>query len=64
MNILKVKWLNVTRWLVLLKDSTIVTFPSDALRKVYKSFIRSHLDYGNIIYDKPNKERRLKQNWK
>ena len=60
MNILKVKWLNVTTLLILLKDSTIVTFPSDALLKVYKSFIWSHLDYGNMIYDKPNKERRLK----
>ena len=26
----------------------------DALLRIYKSFIRPHLDYGDIIYDKPN----------
>ena len=28
----------------------------DALLRIYKSFIRSYLDYGDIIYDKSNKE--------
>ena len=28
----------------------------DALLRIYKSFIRPHLDYGDIIYDKPNNE--------
>ena len=26
--------------------------PRDALLKIYKSFVRSHLDYGDIMYDK------------
>ena len=28
--------------------------PRDALLRIYKSFLRSHLDYGDIGYDKPN----------
>ena len=28
----------------------------DSLLTIYKSFVRSHLDYGDIIYDKPNSE--------
>ena len=28
--------------------------PRTALVTIYKSFIRPHLDYGDIIYDKPN----------
>ena len=30
--------------------------PYHALLRVYKSFIKSHLDYGNIVYDKPNND--------
>ena len=26
----------------------------NALLRIYKSFIRPHLDYADIIYDKPN----------
>ena len=33
-----------------------VNLPRDALLKIYKSFIRPHLDYADIIYDKPNNE--------
>ena len=33
-----------------------VNLPRDALLRVYKSFIRPHLDYGDIIYDKTNNE--------
>ena len=33
-----------------------VNIPRDALLKIYKSFKRPHLDYGGIIYDKPNNE--------
>ena len=33
-----------------------VNLPRDALLRIYKSFIRPHLDYGDIIYDKPNNE--------
>ena len=28
----------------------------EALLTVYKSFVRPHLDYGDIIYDQPNNE--------
>ena len=31
-----------------------INFPRNALLRTYKSFIRSHLDYADIIYDKPN----------
>ena len=33
-----------------------VNLPRDALLRIYKSFIRPHLDCGDIIYDKPNNE--------
>ena len=28
----------------------------DALLTIYKSFVRPHLDYGDILYDEPNNE--------
>ena len=28
----------------------------DALLRIHKSFVRYHLDYGDIVYDKPNNE--------
>ena len=31
-----------------------ISFPRNALLRIYKSFIRSHLDYADIIYNKPN----------
>ena len=31
-----------------------VTLPRPSLLKIYKSFIRPHLDYGDVIYDQPN----------
>ena len=30
--------------------------PRQALVKIYKAFLRPHLDYGDIVYDKPNNE--------
>ena len=33
-----------------------VKLPRNALLTIYKSFIRPHLDYGDILYDKPNNE--------
>ena len=33
-----------------------VNLPHDALLRIYKSFIRPHLDYGDINYDKPHNE--------
>ena len=30
--------------------------PRNALLTIYKSFVRLHLDYGNIVYDQPNNQ--------
>ena len=30
--------------------------PRKSLITIYKSFVRSHLDYGDLIYDQPNNE--------
>ena len=30
--------------------------PRDSLVTIYKSFIRPHLDYGDVIYDQPNND--------
>ena len=32
------------------------TLPRDALLKIYKSFVRPHFDYGDIIYDSPTND--------
>ena len=32
------------------------TLPRNALLTIYKTFVRPHLDYGDILYDKPNNE--------
>ena len=34
-----------------------VNLPRNALLTVYKSFIRSHLDHGEILYDKTSNDR-------
>ena len=31
--------------------------PRDSLLTIYKCFIRPHLDYSDVVYDKPNNER-------
>ena len=31
-----------------------INLPRNALLTIYKSFVRPHLDYGNILYDNPN----------
>ena len=33
-----------------------IKLPREVLLRIYKSFVRSHLDYGDIVYDKPNNE--------
>ena len=33
-----------------------INLPRNALLTIYKSFARLHLDYGDILYDKPNNE--------
>ena len=30
--------------------------PEHSLITIYKSFVKPHLDYGDIIYEQPNKE--------
>ena len=30
--------------------------PRKSLITIYNSFVRSHLDYGDLIYDQPNNE--------
>ena len=37
-----------------------VNLPRDPLLRNFKSFIRPHLDYGDIIYDKPHNESKLR----
>ena len=34
----------------------LVNLPRNALLTIYKSFVRSHLDYGDILYDKPSND--------
>ena len=31
--------------------------PRSSLLTIYKSFVRPHLDYGDVIYDQPNNSR-------
>ena len=33
-----------------------VNRPRNALLTIYKSFVRPHLDYGDILYDKPSND--------
>ena len=33
-----------------------VNLQRSALLTIYKSFIRPHLEYGDILYDRPNNE--------
>ena len=33
-----------------------VNLPRDELLRIYRSFIRPHLDYGDVIYGNPNNE--------
>ena len=38
-----------------------VTLPRSSLLTIYKSFIRPHLDYGNVIYNQSNNNRLSKK---
>ena len=42
----------VTKSINLLRKLNL-TFPCSPLLIIYKSFIRPHLDYGDIVYDQP-----------
>ena len=33
-----------------------INLPRNALLTIYKSFVKIHLDYGDILYDKPRSE--------
>ena len=50
---------SVKPWNVLRKLSTVS--PRQSLLTIYKSFIRPHLDYGDVIYDQPRNESRSKR---
>ena len=45
-----VKGINLTKKLS-------VTLPRSSLLTIYKSFVRPHLDYGDVIYNQPNNNR-------
>ena len=34
----------------------LINLPRNSLLTIYKSFIRPHLDYGDILYDNPDNE--------
>ena len=34
----------------------LLTLPRECLPTNYKSFIRPHLDYGDVIYDQPSND--------
>ena len=36
--------------------SLFKSLPRNVLLTIYKSFVRPHLDYGDIVYDRPNNE--------
>ena len=42
--------------MIVLKRRLLVNLPRNALLTIYKCFIRPHLDYGDLLYDEPNKE--------
>ena len=46
------KWFKVIGFLKRLSNK----LTGDALLRICKSFVRYHLDYGDIVYDKPNNE--------
>ena len=50
---------SVKPWNVLRKLSALS--PRQSLLTIYKSFIRPHLDYGDVIYDQPRNESRSKR---
>ena len=37
-------------------EKSSIHLPREALLRIYKSFVRPNLDYGDIIFDKPNNE--------
>ena len=55
MSTYRVKKINATRSQDLSKKLSI-QLPREALLWIYKSFVRPNLDYGDIIFDKPNNE--------
>ena len=42
--------------MIALKRRLSVNLPRNALLTIYKSFIRPHLDYGDILYDKTSND--------
>ena len=52
---IKEKLSKVYKWIGLLRNLSY-KLPRQALVTIYKASIRPHLDYGDIVYDKPNNE--------
>ena len=52
---IKEKISKAMKWICIIKKLSNV-LPRKSLITIYKSFVRSHLDYGDLIYDQPNNE--------
>ena len=52
---IKEKFSNIYKGIGLLRNLSNKV-PREGLVTIYKVFIRPHLDYGDIVYDKPDKE--------
>ena len=53
---IKEKLSKATKGIGIIKKFSSKTLPRHAPITIYKSFVRPHLDYGNIIYEQPNNE--------
>ena len=57
---IKEKISKALKWICIIKKLSNV-LPRKSLITIYKSFVRPHLDYGDLIYDQPNTERFCQQ---
>ena len=52
---IKEKISKTMKWIGIIKKLSNI-LPRKSLITIYKSFVRRHLDYGDLIYDQPNNE--------
>ena len=52
---IKEKISKTMKWIGIIKKLSNI-LPRQSLITIYKSFVRPHLDYGDLIYDQPNNE--------
>ena len=52
---IKEKISKTMKWIGIIKKLSNI-LPRKSLITIYKSFVRPHLDYGDLIYDQPNNE--------